>query len=259
MKRNMRKILPSMLIAASMIVIMSVSAFAQLVPTNTEWNVSFAADNTMVSDFSTAEMDDKVYGLQPGDYTDIVLNLTNDNEATVDWYMTNDVITSLEDSNQGAAGGAYTYILTFKNTTKNTEKDLYRSDTVGGEEASAAGEGLHEATDALKDWIYLDTFAPGDTGVINLRVMLDGETQGNGYQDTLAELEMNFAVELNEPERGEEEPKKNKKVIRKYKVVRTGDYTDTLPYIFAAAISGVVLLVLAVYSLRERRRQRGGR
>ena len=106
MKRNMRKILPSMLIAASMIVIMSVSAFAQLVPTNTEWNVSFAADNTMVSDFSTAEMDDKVYGLQPGDYTDIVLNLTNDNEATVDWYMTNDVITSLEDSNQGAAGGA---------------------------------------------------------------------------------------------------------------------------------------------------------
>ena len=70
---------------------------------------------------------------------------------------------------------------------------------------------------------------------------------------------MNFAVELNEPERGEQEPKKKHKVIKKYKVVRTGDYTDTLPYIFAAAISGVVLLVLAVYSLRERRRQRGGR
>ena len=261
MKKNVCKILPSMMIAASLIFIMSLSTFAQLVPTNKEWNVSFNKSNKMVSDFSSSEMDDKVYGLQPGDYTDIVLNLRNDNDATVDWYMTNSVISSLEDSNRGAAGGAYTYILTFKNNQTGEEKDLYRSDTVGGEDISVAGEGLHEATDALTEWLYLDTFAKDEGGVINLRVMLDGETQGNGYQDTLAELEMNFAVELTQPESGEQEPDKKviHKVIKKTKVVRTGDYTDTLPYIFAAAISGVVLLVLAVYSMRERRKQRGGR
>lgn len=28
-----------------------------------------------------------------------------------------------------------------------------------------------------------------------MTVALDGETQGNGYQDTLAKLQMNFAVE----------------------------------------------------------------
>ena len=33
-------------------------------------------------------------------------------------------------------------------------------------------------------------------GIITLEVALDGETQGNSYQDTLADLQMNFAVEL---------------------------------------------------------------
>ena len=50
----------------------------------------------------------------------------------------------------------------------------------------------------------LDTLAKGDKGRITLEVELDGETQGNDYQNTLADLQMNFAVELSrqrEPER----------------------------------------------------------
>ena len=109
--------------------------------------------------------------------------------------------------------------------------------------------------------------------MLNLRVALDGETQGNDYQDTLAELQMKFAVELNNTESGDEPPEKeptkkkntttnkvNKvnKVTKTNKVVKTGDYTDMIPYLIAAGISGFVLLILAIYSLRERRRQRGG-
>ena len=35
----------------------------------------------------------------------------------------------------------------------------------------------------------------GKSGIVTLKVVLDGETQGNTYQNTLASLQMNFAVE----------------------------------------------------------------
>ena len=197
--------------------------------------------------------------------------------------MTNKVLSSLEDTredHEGLSGGAYTYILKFKNTATGEEKTLFSSDIVGGDNVSAAGEGLHEATDALKDWFYLDTFANGEGGVLSLRVALDGETQGNDYQDTLAELSMQFAVELIKPEEEPEpggggtpkekesvpEEKETEKTVKKTvtkhvtknKVVKTGDSTNILPLLAAAGISGLVFLLLAIYSLRERRRQKGG-
>ena len=150
---KMKKILFPAVLALVTALAFSISAFAELVPTDKQWNVSFTTDKKMTSDFKNNSISDSVSGLQPGDYTDIVLNLKNDNAATVDWYMTNKVIKSLEDTraNEAAlAGGAYTYTLTFKNSKTGEEKVLFDSDTVGGESVSAAGQGLHEATSARR-------------------------------------------------------------------------------------------------------------
>ena len=279
MKKITNKILPPALIAALLILAMSISALAEQHAGKNDWLVTFTADKKMSSNFQDKVWDDNLRGLQPGDYTDLVVSIKNDNENTTDWYMTNKVIHSLEDSRKndpGLNGGAYTYTLKYKGNQAGA-KDivLYSSDTVGGQSVSKAGQGLHEATNALDDWFYIDTLKTGEGGTVTLRVGLDGETQGNDYQDTLADLEMNFAVELRTTE---EEKKKfkddddddddddndNKKKnstssTSTTKVVKTGDYTDTLPYLIAAGISGLILLILAFYSLHERRRQRGGR
>lgn len=284
MKNNKKKILFPVVAAIVIVLTMGITAFAELVPTNNQWNVSFNENKKMVSDFKKETIADSVSGLQPGDYTDIVLNLKNDNSATVDWYMTNKVIQSLEETRSGAeglSGGAYTYILTFKNN-KDTGNGrvLFSSDTVGGEGESASGEGLHEATNALGDpslgdWLFLDTFKKGEGGTITLRVALDGETQGNDYQDTLAELQMNFAVELdnNETENNNTSNRTSNNTSNRTsngsttrsstnnvvnEVVRTGDETNMVPYFIAAGVSGLFLLALAIYSLRERRKQKGG-
>ena len=42
------------------------------------------------------------------------------------------------------------------------------------------------------------------------------------------------------------------------KVVKTGDDTNTMPYLTASAISGVVLLVLAIVSMEKNRKKQGG-
>ena len=111
----------------------------------------------------------------------------------------------------------------------------------------------------------------------------------NDYQDTLAQLQMQFAVELrpayDEPDTTtttttttrtttatsttttRTTTKDSSSSSSKHtthtstthrEIVKTGDYTDTIPYIIAAGVSGLVFLLLAFYSLKERRKQKGG-
>ncbi len=204
----------------------------------------------MESNFRTADMDDAVSGLQPGDTITFELDLKNENSTATDWYMTNKVLYSLEDrsANRGTAGGAYTYVLSYKDHN-GEETLLFSSDTVGGENISAGGEGLHEATGALEDYFYLDTLTTGQVGSISLVVSLDGETQGNDYQDTLADLQMNFAVELNVTPTEEEQS-------RRTNIVKTSDESDLGGLFAAMTVSGVLLLGMAVYSLRQGRKEK---
>lgn len=274
--KKLLKILLTTVTALTLSLAMAMAAAAEVIPALDKYNVKYAGGDKLESNFRDSAIYMQASSMQPGDSTDIVLNVRNEYSDTTDWYMTNDVIKTLEDTRQADAlsGGAYTYQLSYKNLVTGKEKTIFSSDMVGGDSVSQAGEGLHEATDALKDWFYLDTLESGQNGVLTLHIMLDGETQGNDYQDTLAELKMRFAIELREP--GEEVPEKEpekepdqpgKKKAKKSsgsssskkKVVKTGDDTIITPYLIAAGVSGLALLLLAIYSLRQRRRQRGGR
>lgn len=217
---------------------------------SSDWSVTFTEEKKMVSNFKTSDLDEAIYGLQPGDNAILTLKLKNENSTATDWYMTNKVLYSLEDRSKNAAtgGGAYTYVLEYKDKNGKVNT-LFRSDTVGGENKSAAGEGLHAATNALEDYFYLDTFAKGEGGEVRLEVALDGETQGNDYQNTLADLQMNFAVELNE---ASVSPRSPRNLLRE---VRTGDDSNLTPFILAACISGVLLFLLSVYGKKEQRKQ----
>lgn len=291
----MKKRLLSFALIACLSASMAVTAYGETLRGDPGWGVSFTKDNKMVSNFKTTDVDEAVYGMQPGDNVIITLSLKNENTAATDWYMTNKVLRSLEESNDNtAAGGAYTYILAYTDK-KGEEKTLFSSDTVGGENISKAGEGLHAATDALEDFFYLDTLDPGDKGKVTLEVALDGETQGNDYQDTLADLQMNFAVELGTPRTvpspggtgtpapgtgtgtpvprtptpgtpGSRTGTVPTSVVQRTTerlddgrtptaVVQTGDETQLEPYILAACISGGVFLSLAVYGTVRRRKE----
>lgn len=233
------------------------------------WKVSFTSDNKMESSFKTGDLDEAVMGMQPGDSILFTISLENGNSKNTDWYMSNQVISSLEDSSENASGGAYTYELAY--TDKDGARNvLFRSDTVGGDRTGQAGEGLNAAANGLGDFFYLDRLQSGQKGTVTLKVALDGETQGNGYQDTLADLEMNFAVEL--PEDNAPEPGANPgnnpggnpgggsgdpgNSGHSTGTVKTGDENNLIPYVAALGISGILFLLLAIYSLRRGRRER---
>ncbi len=169
------------------------AALAEEYSGEADWQVVFTGDK-MESTFDTGKFDDVVQGLQPGDSAKFHVTLKNDADFDTNWYMKNTVLKSLEDTQDVASGGFYSYRLVYVDPS-GAEDVLYDSDTVGGEKTLADREGLHEATDALKDFFFLGLLKPDQAAYVDLRIALDGETEGNAYQDTLAQVQMEFAVE----------------------------------------------------------------
>ncbi len=236
----------------------SVTAYAEEITGDQSWVVEFDGEK-MDSNFDASAVSSEVYKLLPGDTIKLQVGVKNSGEGETDWYMTNEILQSLEESQSVAEGGAYTYELTYVDHT-NTETVLYSSETVGGEGAGNAGEGLHQATDSLEDYFYLDRLKKGESGTVHLTVALDGETQGNGYQDTLAKLQMNFAVEKVTTQ-VEYRPGDPVRVTETQKVVRsapkTGDPTKLIGICAVAMVSGVVLLVVAIVLIKKRKEREG--
>lgn len=269
----MKKKIFSLLLAAGLAVSMPAAVYGETSHGSDGWNVTFTENKKMESSFKSSDLDEIIYGMQPGDKAVLKLKLKNKNDSATDWYMTNEILYSLEDrsANAGTSGGAYAYHLSY--TDKSGEKTvLFDSDTVGGEGENGAGEGLKQAADALGNkgqYLYLDTLAKGEGGSITLKVELDGETQGNDYQNTLADLQMKFAVELaaDNPQRTPTRPPSSSTPAAQPStepihdlgtptaMVQTGDDTRLDKYILAAFISGGVFLFLSLYGMTRRNRQ----
>ena len=91
---------------------MPMTANAEHFQGSADWLVSFTGEK-MESNFKSIDAANEVLtNLQPGDSIDLQVNIENKSADKTDWYMTNEVVKTLEDSNQSAQGGAYTYILT---------------------------------------------------------------------------------------------------------------------------------------------------
>lgn len=238
-----------------------------------DWKVEFTGEG-MVSNFSSEDIANAVYSLQPGDSVSISLALENKSGQTTEWYMTNRVLSSLEDHSEEARGGAYAYRLSYA-SQDNEETVLFDSSTIGGDRNSAAGMGLHEAVESMGEYFRLDTLSAGEKGTVTLSVTLDGETQGNHYQNTLADLSMSFAVDtLNltadqgngngagtggsgqgggGQSPGQASPGSG---AHSYSTgsAKTGDSSSLALWSCAAFASGAVLLVLALLSIRKTRK-----
>lgn len=214
------------------------------------WGVVFNGSE-MTSTFTNAAIDDVIYQMQPGDTASIRLELENDYDGNTDWYMTNQVLQSLEDSQSVAEGGAYGYVLTYTGPD-GTEDVLYSSENVGGETVNESGEGLHQATDSLEDYFYLDTLSGGEAGAVTLEVHLEGETQGNAYQDTLAQLQMNFAVEQVSDGTGSG-PGGGR--VPGTGIVKTGDTSRVMLFSVIALMAGIFFLIFVAYRIRKSRKE----
>lgn len=257
----MKKRIKSIGFAAALILILAstVTAFAEDRKGASGWQVTFDGKK-MESSFTSANMTDEVNAMQPGDSVELTVTLKNNFTGQADWYMKNEVLQSLEDAGN-AAGGAYDYLLTYTDINGKTTT-LYSSEKFGGE-GRIGGVGLHGATTSLQDYFYLDRMENSQSGIVKLKVALDGETLVNDYQNTLARLQMDFAAELASP--GNMTPTTvpgDPTSLRTDKnAVKTGDDTEIMRYLMLMTASGAVLLIGGIIMLRRQQEEEaaGGR
>lgn len=221
-----------------------------VVAADTNGIVTFTKEGQM----SENDLDKKVYleeiaNMQPGDSRTIEMQVKNDYAKSTNWYLSNEVIQSLQGADaERDLGGGYEYRLSYEGPSGSTT--LYESRALGGN----GYEGLHEAANGLDDYVFLDTLDPNQSGIVKLDIVLDGETQGNDYQEKIAEVALQFATEIND-----NEPKRETdKVIhetKKNRIVNTSTLTNRLPWLIVSAISGMILLILAFFGMKERKKE----
>lgn len=228
-----------LLLAALLALCLCSSAFAERFEGPEGWRVILRADETLESNLSDLHGD---VTLEPGDEAAFTVALENRSAVTADWYLANEILRSLEDGSSVAAGGAYAYELRWQDPD-GSERVLFSGEVVGGEIAAPSGEqGLHEIEPLLKDYVFLVTLAPGQSGVVKLRLSLEGESLGDDYQLTHAELRLRIAAALHSGDGVD--------------IVVTGDETpEVFPYYIIMLASGFALLVLLTVLLLRRRKE----
>ena len=241
----MRKKLLCLLLAFLLLCSFSVFASAEALA----GDVTFTAGAKMVEE--NFNVDQVFNALEPGDSATYTVYVHNQHPQTTRWYMSNEVLKSLEESAAAGKilGGAYSYKLTwagpggsqviYDSTSDNAEHVNF----VGGDYGFEDRIGLHEATDNLEEFFFLDTLNSGESGVVTLTVSLEGETQGNIYQNTAARIQMNFAVEL--------------KDAGGKTAVKTGDENNLTPYYIGMVVAGLLFLYLALDALMDRMYKKG--
>ena len=238
----MKKRLFSFLLAFLLLCSFSVFAFAAPLA----GNVTFTAGGKMVEE--NFNVDQVFEALEPGDTAPYTVYIHNQHAKPTRWYMSNSVLRSLEESAAAGQilGGAYSYKLTYEGP--GGSQVIYDSSEkavgyVGGEGGANDPVGLHEATSNLEDYFFLDTLNSGESGTVVLTVKLEGETQGNIYQETAARIQMNFAVEL--------------KDAGGKTSWQTGDENNLIPYYIGMVVAGLLFLYLALDAVTDRMYRKG--
>ena len=249
----MKKKLFSLLLAVMMLLSMTTAVWADSLTGGSGWYVSFTGVNPLDTNFSGSEMSEKASNIQPGDDITFTIDVKNEKSgSTVNYYLKNDIIKSFETS--AANGGLYTYELSYVTSTGES-KVFYSNAAVGG----TGSEGLMVADASLDEYFLIDTIAAGKGGKLTLKVALDGETQGNAYQDTMAQLQLNFQVEevtQNSTTTVVTTTTPKRQTIYTTTPVKTGDLTTTLPFIITFAAAGIVVLILAIVLVKRRRSEK---
>ena len=198
----------------------------------------------IVTDYSSKKFKEAIKNMEPGDTLDYKLQYTNKSDKTTLWYMKNEVLQTLEDNSDQAKNGGYTYVL------KAGGQTLFDNSAVGGEKVVNKLQGLKQATNATKDYFFIEELKPGKSGMTTLHVELDGETEVNTYMDTKGALSFQYAVE----EKGKKASSDQGNPGTRSRI-RTGDMNRMIYYV--VLLSAAVLLLVIAIVLWRRDRKRG--
>ena len=241
MKRILKKTLPVMFA----LVLISASALSVSAET-VKGTVTYDGDAVALN-YSTKDIKEALSGLTPGDDVELEFTLKNNSNKATDWYVEDSVIKAfeegIEETTEGT-NGAYEYNLVYTSASGKST-GIYSNEVGGDNSGTTVPKGLKQASSGSEKYFYLDRIGKGKTGTLKLAIAIDGETLGNNYQSAIADLDVNFAVEV---------PDEDDSTVTTSP--KTGDYTQLSIYMALFAMALVLLAAVGIYALHLRRKER---
>ena len=232
-------------------------------------NVTYADNNNNISTVKT-DKDGKLVteninldafeGIAPGDSKIETISLKNESDDLYDFYILQETVTALEDTNN-AAGGAYKFDIRVGKDYDSSQSLL--SKEVGGYNAdgTASSDGLSDV-DELEGYTFLTELDGSESTYLFLSLEVIGEgndnhstvsnsvdgSNGLGYTNALGQLKLSFKVE-SPSHQGEKTTKVVTKTVDKVKTVKkyvkTGDSMKL--FVFGGIlVVGVALLIFSI-------------
>ena len=137
---------------------------------------------------------------------------------------------------------------------------IITNEVVSGDAGTGATKGLFDATEATGEYFFLDTLGPQARALMTLEVAIDGETHGNTYFDSAAQIQLQFAAEPTDKPGKEGDPRQPKNPPANQddkpdpkKLSQTG---DTLAVGIVVVVALLAAAVLVGVGLRQRRQKR---
>ena len=231
----------TLLLAAALI--LSMTAMSWAASKEFTGSVTYTGGKSIQSSYDSNDLAAEASDLEPGDDITITIQYNNRSSKTTDWFLRNSVIQTLEESGTPAENGGYTYILTDSNVG-----EIYNNSEVGGEKVVNKLEGLKQATNATKDFFFVQELKPGKSQTTTLHVELDGETGLNSYMDTQGALLLKYAVEDKDkattPSRNPSHPSR----------IKTGDMNRMIYYVMLFSVAALLLVLAIILWVRDRKR-----
>lgn len=263
-------------LGAIVVALTIVTAFATAQPAlaktiDKQWTVEFTG--SAMTDQGSANIVKELTGMQPGDSAKFTVIMYEKCDKSADWYMKNKVLESMEKSLR--SGGSYSYKLTYTNP-KGEQKVIITNEVVSGDTGSGSTEGLFDATEATGEYFFLDTLAPQAKAMMTLEVAIDGETRGNTYFDSGAQIQLQFAAEptdkpgtpgdvtqIDQPKKKDEQqspqqpPQPTPQKTAEKQLSQTGDTIAIGALVVVALVAAGVLVGVGVRQRRQKRNEEG--
>ena len=229
-----------------------------------QWTVEFTG--SAMTDQGSANIVKELTGMQPGDSAKFTVIMYEKCDKSADWYMKNKVLESMEKSLR--SGGSYSYKLTYTDP-KGAQKVIITNEVVSGDTGTGATKGLFDATEATGEYFFLDTLAPQAKAMMTLEVAIDGETHGNTYFDSDAQIQLQFAAEptdkpstpgdVTQTEQPEKKTDKQQPSPQSpaNKLSQTGDAVAIGMLVVVALAAAGVLVGVAVRQRRQKKNEEG--
>lgn len=238
----MKNIITAMAVAFSLFFGLSVSVYAAGEPDvyvdkegklQTQ-NLNFDAFENMASGESATE----------------VISVANKSDETVNFYVSQNTIQSLEQSNN-TNGAAYEFGLSV-GSSKDDARLLLSKETGGYDvNGKASDEGLTDIKE-IEGYTFFKTLKPGESTNLYMTLYLNGEGNDINYANAVGKIQLGFKIDTYSHQPSIIEQIKTNTV---YKYVKTGDENHVLIYL-AGLVAGAI--IVSAWAVKKHRKKVAG-